>query len=74
MSGSPTLARIRGDLKAARQRLAIARRCGDMEQAGELESEIARLEAGEARAAALARGRKPWPYRRRNGRLADAAR
>lgn len=72
MSGSPTLNRIQTDLKVARNQLAIARQTGDLERAGELEAEVARLEDGERRAQALMRGRKPYPYRRRAGRIAGA--
>lgn len=70
LSGSPTLSRIRADLKQARSRLAIARLDADAERIGAAEADIERLRQAETRAEALLRHRdhahrKPTRTRRR---------
>jgi len=73
LTGSPTLTRIRADLKADRARLGIARIDGDAERIAAIESDIARLRQAETRAEALLRHRdrnhrKPTrPRRARTG-------
>lgn len=57
LTGSPTLNRVRADLKAARARLNIARIDGDAERIAVIEADIARRREGETKAAALLRQR-----------------
>lgn len=70
LSGSPTLNRVRADLKSARNRLAIARLDADAERIGAALADIARLRDAETKAEALLRHRdhahrKPTRQRRR---------